>query len=1144
MPPINNPNNRSRLTFTVKMALVNAADLVKQAVKSTKELDSAMDDVAKGASDAYNPELFRQIQKSVSEFEAAKEELESTWRDIESSIDGIKIFPNIRNDINEARNFANRRLSLLSKAKFNAIVSTQEAGDIKDNADQVLDAANALEGTLQELARLSRKSFATDQAYQAALGSKRQEVEKLQIALASAKNILRQRSELTIASQLALDESSRAVMQNGTAGFFDAMQEASSSFIRGVKAAWSQDAETAKKEFAKSAGTGKALRHLSKERMDQNAGSDFLGKGEVTLQKASTAFSAMVGGMSSLARNMTTALSVLGGFSSLISLLVEGSDRARELNKDLLSGRSMGELGLNLEAQADPRSVSEAFSGMTAQFASIYANALSSDNKFKLSTEEAKSKLGELSGLYLPRVSGNLDQGKNTIAELNKFVTMGMALSRQWGVSTSDIAQRNIELVNEYNYSYEQLKSLYGGLERITKGSYISLPRLLGAIQGLSDQSPIFGNTLIQTASLYTKLYDTKLLGTKDIESYIQKLTQSFQDQDTTQRVMAYLLKNKPDKALNILRQAVEATPPGSTQRQIAQQALDRAIKITEGGPMTAFDISELTFAISKTVPQAKQALLAEAVLSEEQLQARFTDRNFYQTLSTTVAQLARSGQITGDQKFIVELQTAVFALAKKNPTLTIREILNQALEQAKSQASADKNEYDKVEKDLIENAGALAPPLIGIRNGIDGLLIKLSSFADSIVTFFQKLLVSPFVKWVSDKLGIGIPSSEQAKNKISDLLRVLEQKRIGIQDSSTSEANRRVLIDEFNTALTELAKLAASHPEQAQALKGRKQSIFNNYYQVVGQQTVPREVIALIEKNFGKSLLGFSEADYPSASPIAVTFIDPKRDYALTSARKSDILKAGTRTSVKYRGLDIKMPKGFEKLTEVQQKILDRISQDPTSPKALLLAALHTKFGTSPLFSYILRHFLENAERMDTTELSNSVFNYVSTAHSSIVQVTTGFLKGDRKNVEAALDVNRQEVLSTRRFFEGLFTSPKPTNLSSRPSKAVQRALPNKTAPTDKPTTAPAGKTPPPPQKPLVPQNPQTTATTQISPPAEITYQVRNINMRVVETRVDLAAMVDSIVAAKINNVVERHISSPAKPKPPQNQKKTKGGG
>lgn len=1125
------------------MALVNAADLLKQVVTSTKELDNAMDSVAKGASDAYNPELFREIQKSVAESEAAKQELESTWRDIEDAIGGIRVFPNIRNDINETRNFANRRLSLLSKARFNAIVSTQEAGNIKDNADQVLDAANALETALQELAKISKNSFATDQAYQVALGTKRQEVEKLQIALAAAKNILRERSELTIASQLALDESSRAVMQNGTAGFFDAMQEASSSFIRGVKAAWSQDAETARKEFAKSAGTGKALRHLSKERIDQNAGSDFLGKGETALQKASTAFSSMVGGLSSLARNMTIALSLLGGFSSLISLLVEGSDRARELNKELLSGRSMGDLGLNLQAQADPRSVADAFSGMTSQFASIYANALSSDNKFKLSTEEAKSKLGELSGLYLPRISGNLNQGKNTIAELNKFVTMGMALSRQWGVSTSEIAQRNIELVNEYNYSYDQLKSLYGGLERITKGSYLSLPRLLGAIQGLSDQSPIFGNTLIQTASLYTKLYDTKLLGTKDIESYIQKLTQTFQDQDTTQRVMAELLKNKPDKALNILRQAVEATPPGSTQRQIAQQALEKAIKITQGGPMTAFDISELSFAISKTVPQAKQALLAEALLSEDQLQAKFTDRNFFTTISTTVAQLARSGQISGDQGFILELNKTILALARKNPTLTVRDILNQALEQAKSQANSDKAEYDKVEKDLIENAGALAPPLIGIKNGIDGILIKLSSFADSIVKFFQKLLVTPFVKWVSDKLGIGVPSSEQAKNRISDLLKVLEQKRIGIQDSSTSEANRKVLIDEFNKALTELSRLAAAHPEQAQAFKGRKQSIFQNYYQVVGQQAVPREVIALIEQNFGKSLLGFSSTDYPSASPISVTFVDPKRDYALTKAKKSDILKAGTRSSVKYRGLDIKMPRNFEKLTEVQQKILDRISQDPTSPKALLLAALHTKFGTSPLFAYILRHFLENAERMDTTELSNSVFNYVSSAYSSIVHVTTAFLKGDRENVEAALDVNRQEVLSTRRFFEGLFTTPaKPVDLPSRLPKVIQRVTSPagaqkgiKATPQAQAQTAAPKPAPPPVQT--------STTTQEIPPPAEITYQVRNINMRVVETRVDLASMVDSIVSSKLNNVRERLISAPPNPKPQPSTKSKSGG-
>lgn len=1159
MAPNNKAKNRSSLSFKLELGFANSAEFLKSITEKTKTFNKLLFDTAKNVEDAYDPELFAQLRETANTLSQERDELDKSWEEIANEKNLVQVFPNIREQILETVSYAQRIQNIGKRAYYQGLISSQDMSNLDKNVKEVEFIQQSLQKSLQEIARIDRKQFDSDVEYANKLRPLQDSVAKKTTQLAQARDTLKRESSSLVGYQKGLDEIAKKTLEKGFEGFFEGAQDAAKGFIDGVRAAFSLNPAEAEKHFRKAEGLGKALAKVSSDRKDQSNIDNSLSATQKVIESSLSKFTSVVGKISSFARWASVGISVAGGIVSVLGLVLSASDKARELNKTLLSGRSLGDLGLDLRAQADFKTVDSIFDKLKDEFTSIYATADATQNKFRLSPEQAKEELAKYAGLNLPRLQGNLQQGAGVISNLNKFVNMGLALSYTWGISTDEVAQNSMELVNEYGYGERQLQSLYGGLNRVTKGSYINVARLLGATKGLAMQSPIFGDNLKATASLFTRLYDTKILGTRDVTSYIEAVSQAFQDDDSTQRMVASLLAQKPSELVDILETTVRAMPTGTEGQQRAKGFVEQALRKLKDiqskklNP-TAADLRDIAYALKLVPPQTKQAILAQALYDKNTLSMKASDPGFDRAMQMTMEQFTRSKLITGDENALFTIRQSLLALAKANPTKTLGDLLSMLLGDINDQAESDASAYQKLETGLANNADQLVPPLRGVTNAIEGLLIKVQGLAENIIDFIQHgLLESSFAKWIASKLGIAAPTESLSGSdfikQLGDTLATMREQQAKILSSNGPQ--RAEAIQRFNEAASRLADLAQSSPSQVKASLASQSLNFTNYFTVTGQSDFPAYIKSKLDQEmkeaFKSFIVGSSQAPVATTSNIGTAVRLPSASLNVPALKQ-----AASRRSVSSDGVTVKIPDSVLNLTNEQKELLRLLEKNPTDPKSLLLEALRIKFGSSPLFSFILREFLDKAATEKNPErLLHQVLSSIDNNRTNIQRNILSYNQRDRQSVQKALDIGfnaiRQSASSQAKPKEPTaeqrgqirkakdsettktaatqlekeaeempwyarltrgFASILPGSLGDKARRDIKReedqekrkvmgrasALPSITSRLPRPGLAPIT--------------------------GDIDYKVRNVKLKVIETTTDVASIADQAVSIRLNEI------------------------
>ena len=117
--------NKKKINWLLKLA-ANADQAIKDLTRSGDNLSKTIRDSAKEATKIYDPATIQAVQKSVEEAQEAIQNNEKALGDIEEELQGLRIFPNARNQLTHILSTARRAHKLAQKARFNMIGSPEE----------------------------------------------------------------------------------------------------------------------------------------------------------------------------------------------------------------------------------------------------------------------------------------------------------------------------------------------------------------------------------------------------------------------------------------------------------------------------------------------------------------------------------------------------------------------------------------------------------------------------------------------------------------------------------------------------------------------------------------------------------------------------------------------------------------------------------------------------------------------------------------------------------------------------------------------------------------------------------------------------------------------------------------------------------
>ncbi|NBW58003.1 hypothetical protein EBR43_09550, partial [bacterium] len=964
---------------------IDGAELIRNVLALSDKYKKTIDDVTTSVKDAADPALYQAASDIAAEITKRREAIEQRLEEIGKELGEIEIFPNAFEDVKRFFNEATRQQNTVRKAFASRDISKEEFAKTETAYTALQSKAKELEECLLQAAELQAKKL-DPAVYSKAMAALREQITDARNELNESRNAYREVSEGSVLRQKVRDTLAAQRSQNGVAAYHETVMEAFPETLKGLKEIFiSRDLSKGQALIKKSLAKAQVIKQISSQKLankDQNP----LSATEKVIHKVALQFARVAETFATAADFLSNALSLLSGPFAFFQFISAANDRVRALNKELLGGRSLGELGFNVNADLDTSKVDQFFHELNSDFNSILMDA--SKNPYSLSPDEIKQEFANLKDIYLPRAAGDLQGGLEATNELMRFVNLNVTLQRRWGMSTSELAQKEAELANDFGYGVDGIRKTFGAIETISKKSNLSVSRLYGAAQSLAEKSPVFGYKLVETASFFTKLYDSKLFTTKEASSYIETLNKIFSDSSGLDKFAGAILNDTKSTAYGIeqYKRAIAELRDAGINTQADEnrvKALEAGLKALEEAQKTgqAPDVSTLSVfkeSLRQLPLDVKESMSAMFILGDK-FDTPLKDLSDSYRLGTDTTLLGRARILAGAeaQRLLVSIARR-FAAEEKAGVATAssaREIFNKnTLTSAKTAQEAMR----ETEKDLQQSADEFKPPLQEVKNFATGVLGQLTNLLESLTGWIDKWFASGAMKLLSDYLlGLGgSPSSEtldpDIMNKFSDAYTAVKDAQEALKSAKTPDERVKAL-DKYKTAVRDLAFLVGKHKKEADAFfQTATSNSFIEYTVLSGDYTFLKSEIP----SWGQSLSEEAEKKLRKLLFGEEDVIERRRKefknpaLNLKPLDSGEVLRDAQRTSKTplVGASAIQVPtSGSGLIDSADVDKLEKLAKDSSDPRAVALAILRAKFGNSPFFAYILDKFLEKIDLSDS---------------------------------------------------------------------------------------------------------------------------------------------------------------------------------
>lgn len=485
-------------------------------------------------------------------------------------------------------------LAAMQKAKDSGMDEVEALGKIKDELKKTSDSAK------ESLKELKMEAFgAGNVAALDAIQQMKDEAEKARADLTS--------KYLTYKAGGDIGEGFREVV-SGIGG--KDMKGMASGLLKGLGA------------LGKGAGAGMS-RFAAKTKADPNAGAMAKTMGKVA---------GSLGGMVGMLAKIGPLLSMTAGmFMGILKLLMDAESAAKEFNKDLLATASTSEFLQEAGGESNL-----AFQKLRETVDSIRDAAVDAGENLKWGITK-KTHLEFLNtlnaeGVSVHRIATEAEKAKKSAGDFSaEMVHVGVAYSRHFAVSLSEIATLQAEMTNDMGVSLDGVKDQWAMLAKSANESGIASNKFFAIMRAMSADMSLFNLRMEDVAGTMKLL--SKSMNTKNAEAFMKTITGFYKQMDLSGRIKATLLGGEKEthgrlqKDLTVNLKNVSGKVAEKIGGGVKPEDVTEAIK---GGPktMSAF-LAKHQKALGKD-----SAALKEAMYDAQDMNAKLSKNSMISTAS------------------------------------------------------------------------------------------------------------------------------------------------------------------------------------------------------------------------------------------------------------------------------------------------------------------------------------------------------------------------------------------------------------------------------------------------------------------------------------------------------------------------------
>lgn len=250
---------------------------------------------------------------------------------------------------------------------------------------------------------------------------------------------------------------------------------------------------------------------------------------------------AMAEGLGNAAVALAGVAAAVGAF---IALLSAADNQAKEFNKSLLEGAGAGDFAFK-NATASGGNMLDTLDA--ARNASI--NMVDEFRGEAKEYTQILSQLDQAGMTYKEMTAGAKDASEKTVMLADNIRSV-VTWSKVLGLATSEVAQKEAELQNDYGIGQDAIKDRFLAISEAAQYSGMSTKNFYTSVSQATSGMSLYNVRMEEAADLLSTT--SKILGGTDASDYIKNLAKGYKDLGATDRTKEYLLQGPEKMAQNM----------------------------------------------------------------------------------------------------------------------------------------------------------------------------------------------------------------------------------------------------------------------------------------------------------------------------------------------------------------------------------------------------------------------------------------------------------------------------------------------------------------------------------------------------------------------------------------------------------------
>jgi len=225
---------------------------------------------------------------------------------------------------------------------------------------------------------------------------------------------------------------------------------------------------------------------------------------------------------------------VVAGFAAIAGVIIQADSQAKEFNKSILDGVSIGDLGVKQAYQT-----AEALEEVRKASLNLTEFGTLAQDNIAILNAYAKA------GLTFREIRGELDSSSAAMMRYTSAMKTALVYSKLFGEDVTSVATSSAEYVEDLGLTIGGVEDRFATLYKKALQSGFGVQRFYSMVLQATSGMAMYNVRIEEAAGLLLKI--GKVLGSKMGGEYLQSLTKGFMDESMTDRIKRIMITG-PEK--------------------------------------------------------------------------------------------------------------------------------------------------------------------------------------------------------------------------------------------------------------------------------------------------------------------------------------------------------------------------------------------------------------------------------------------------------------------------------------------------------------------------------------------------------------------------------------------------------------------